>query len=319
MLEAIPAVASFKTGNVGRKVDWSGEDRSRSATDPRAIQEQVVALRDKIVGQCLRHLTHWAGGRVLAEARERAGVAGSWSSTTFWCWPGTCSRGPRTPAPTLHERYQRLLLDEFQDTDPIQIELAVRIAGGRDARQERWEDVVVPEGRLFVVGDAKQSIYRFRRASIKTYLDAQAVIGTGKALSSNFRSGPAVIEWVNGVFGQLITFEPDGQPPYEPLVAHRPVDPSLHGPPVAILGAEVNPKVNAETLRRFEAADVAGMITKILDEGWTIFDDVEKALAPGETGRHRDPHPLSYLDADARGRARRGRRSFPSRVDVAGL
>ena len=74
-----------------------------------------------------------------------------------------CGRRCRT-------RYQRLLLDEFQDTDPIQIELAVRIAGGAEADAPDWREVEVPDGRLFVVGDPKQSIYRFRRANIATYL-----------------------------------------------------------------------------------------------------------------------------------------------------
>ena len=68
-------------------------------------------------------------GRGAGAPAQRAG----WSSTTCWCWPATCSRASDDARATLHERYQRLLLDEFQDTDPIQIELAVRIAGGRDA------------------------------------------------------------------------------------------------------------------------------------------------------------------------------------------
>ncbi|MDN7121463.1 UvrD-helicase domain-containing protein [Nocardioides sp. ChNu-153] len=279
LLEAIPAVETFTMGNTGRKADWSGEDPKAIRAEVRAVQEKVVALRAAVVGQCLRHLAHWAGGRVLAEAQERRRSGQLEFHDLLVLARDLLVRSEDTRA-ALHERYRRLLLDEFQDTDPIQIELAVRIAGGRDARQERWEDVAVPEGRLFVVGDAKQSIYRFRRASIKTYLDAQAAIGTSTTLSTNFRSDPAVIEWVNAVFGQLITYEKDGQPPYEPLVAHRPVDPSLHGPPVAILGAEPNPKVDAEALRRFEAADVAGMITTILDEGWTVFDDTTEAWRP---------------------------------------
>ncbi len=49
----------------------------------------------------------------------------------------------------------------------------MRIAGGRDGDAADWRDVAVPAGRLFVVGDPKQSIYRFRRANIATYLDAQ--------------------------------------------------------------------------------------------------------------------------------------------------
>ncbi|NED69740.1 UvrD-helicase domain-containing protein, partial [Streptomyces sp. SID10244] len=65
-------------------------------------------------------------------------------------------------AAAAHERYQRVLLDEFQDTDPLQLELAQRIVAGRDEA-----------GRLFTVGDPKQSIYRFRRADIAAYMAAR--------------------------------------------------------------------------------------------------------------------------------------------------
>src|SRR3712207_5309679 len=85
----------------------------------------------------------------------------------------------------LRQRYHRLLLDEFQDTDPIQIELAVRIAGGAEAVQDDWADVAGPDGSLFLVGDPKQSIYRFRRADIGTYLRAQQTLGQEVVLSTN--------------------------------------------------------------------------------------------------------------------------------------
>ncbi|NIR36854.1 MAG: UvrD-helicase domain-containing protein, partial [Actinobacteria bacterium] len=57
----------------------------------------------------------------------------------------------------LRDRYRRLLLDEFQDTDPIQIELAVLIATPEEALDDReWDEVPVEPGRLFLVGDPKQ-------------------------------------------------------------------------------------------------------------------------------------------------------------------
>ena len=107
-------------------------------------------------------------------SRPRSGAPpASWSSTTCSCSPATCCAHNAEVRASLQARYSRLLLDEFQDTDPIQIELAVRIAGGAAAGAERWEDVDVPPGSLFVVGDPKQSIYRFRRADIAMYLRAQ--------------------------------------------------------------------------------------------------------------------------------------------------
>ena len=89
---------------------------------------------------------------------------------------------------SLQQRYRRLLLDEFQDTDPIQVELAVRFTAGPDGGAPGWADVLVPEGSLFLVGDPKQSIYRFRRADIATYLKAQQRIGDQLVLQINFRS-----------------------------------------------------------------------------------------------------------------------------------
>ena len=121
----------------------------------------------------------------------------------------------------LHQQYRRLLLDEFQDTDPIQIELAVRIAAGRAGGAADWADVPVPPGRLFLVGDPKQSIYRFRRADIATYLRAQQRIGDQVILAANFRATEPVLAWINHVFGQLISAE-DRIPARLPTAAGMP-------------------------------------------------------------------------------------------------
>ena len=112
-------------------------------------------------------------------------------------------QGPVVRA-ALHERYQRLLLDEFQDTDPIQIELAVRIAAAEPehADEDAWRDVDVAPGRLFVVGDPKQSIYRFRRADISVFMAARERFAPGGPveLTANFRTVAPVIDWVNATF-----------------------------------------------------------------------------------------------------------------------
>ena len=145
--------------------------------------------------------------------------------------------GPAVRA-RLHARYQRLLLDEFQDTDPIQIELAVLIAAADPEAAATgaapWDAVPVAPGRLFVVGDPKQSIYRFRRADISVFLAAErrfAPDGGGVVeLTTNFRTGDQVIAWVNDVFGSLMAPQPGdddeatdrSQPDYRPLDAVRP-------------------------------------------------------------------------------------------------
>jgi ATP-dependent helicase/nuclease subunit A len=102
---------------------------------------------------------------------------------------------------------QMLLVDEFQDTDPLQVELVRALCDGH-----------VADGRLFFVGDHKQSIYRFRGADPKVFNDLRMEIPpSGRLpLTLNFRSQPAVIEFVNALFTK------DMGPEYDMLEAHRP-------------------------------------------------------------------------------------------------
>src|SRR5207245_9041479 len=68
----------------------------------------------------------------------------------------------------LARRFTPVLVHEFQDTDPIQAEILFYLTGS-DTEEKDWKKLVPIPGSLFVVGDPKQSIYRFRRADIETY------------------------------------------------------------------------------------------------------------------------------------------------------
>jgi len=108
-------------------------------------------------------------------------------------------------------RFSHLLVDEFQDTDPIQAEVIMLLCSS-DPDESDWRACAPRPGSLFLVGDPKQSIYRFRRADIVTYNEAKKIILAGGGLmvelSANFRAAPPIISWVNGVF------EP-GEPAYD--------------------------------------------------------------------------------------------------------
>ncbi len=113
---------------------------------------------------------------------------------------------PRARA-ELGERYRYLLVDEFQDTDPIQAEVVFLLAAGADAGQENgeadWARAVPRPGALFVVGDPKQSIYRFRRADITIYNQVKQRMrecGEVVELTANFRSRPSIAGFVNATF-----------------------------------------------------------------------------------------------------------------------
>ena len=65
-------------------------------------------------------------------------------------------------------RFTHIFVDEFQDTDPLQAEILLLLSSN-DPGQDDWRAVVPVPGRLFIVGDPKQSIYRFRRADVGIY------------------------------------------------------------------------------------------------------------------------------------------------------
>ncbi|MGV3710800.1 MAG: UvrD-helicase domain-containing protein [Gemmatimonas sp.] len=125
------------------------------------------------------------------------------------------------------ERYRYLLVDEFQDTDPVQAEVCFLIASDPSQGND-WTRVVLRDGALFVVGDPKQSIYRFRRADLAVYRMVEDRIrqcGTVVHLTRNFRSVPSIGVVVNEHFEhEFLTPGEDSprkdfQAPFAPLIA----------------------------------------------------------------------------------------------------
>jgi ATP-dependent helicase/nuclease subunit A len=103
---------------------------------------------------------------------------------------------------TLTDRWRVVLVDEFQDTDPLQLRLATLLAlADPEVVPASWDTSVCAPGRLFFVGDPKQSIYRFRRADIALYDRAKDTFPSGQVqLTRNFRTVPEVIAWINEAF-----------------------------------------------------------------------------------------------------------------------
>jgi ATP-dependent helicase/nuclease subunit A len=149
-------------------------------------------------------------------------------------------------------RFRVLLIDEFQDTDPLQVEIADLLAGETP-------------GALVVVGDAKQSIYRFRRAEVAYFERAaeRARRTPGHAvlkLTQNFRSRPAILRFVNRVFGELIQpSEEAGQTSYEPL---EPPPGLPDEPSVVALRFDADFGAEGEDLLRAEARALAIWIAR---------------------------------------------------------
>ena len=102
------------------------------------------------------------------------------------------------------KRFHPILVDEFQDTDPIQAEILFFLTGESNDAVRDWTELSPAPGSLFLVGDPKQSIYRFRRADIDIYnLVKRRIVESGGRtleLSANFRSLRSIADWVNPVF-----------------------------------------------------------------------------------------------------------------------
>ncbi len=178
-------------------------------------------------------------------------------------------------------RFTHILIDEMQDTDPLQAEIALFLAeetadrASPNDRPRDWRKVQPVAGKLFIVGDPKQSIYRFRRADIQQVeLMRQAVGGENVLLQQNFRSLSPVIDWVNHIFSQWMQGE--AQAVYAPLVTGaqdgRP-------PPVRVMGGEVEGRIGV--VRRQEAEAIANGVRTAIEQGWQVrSEDEDGVLRP---------------------------------------
>ncbi|MCH8055291.1 MAG: UvrD-helicase domain-containing protein, partial [Deltaproteobacteria bacterium] len=229
------------------------------------------------------------------------------------------------------QRFDSILVDEFQDTDPLQIEILFFLAE-KSPRAERWQQVDLRPGKLFLVGDPKQSIYRFRRADIEAYHEAKGIIARqGKllALTLNFRSRPMVVGWINALFSRLIRPPDEGayQPAYQPITASRT---GREGPCVLVLPPAPQISVedgSASKLRMAEARTVAALLKRIMAEGWFVWDQREgekRKIGYGDVGilfrakEAIDLYEEEFRDFEIPYRVAGGRRYY-SRLEMGAL
>ena len=279
LLGHLDPLGSIDRGGLGIAAAWGGADgkaeaRAVAAAVDAALAEITEALSDAVLCVLAGEVARFT----LAAADERR-REGRLEFHDLLVLARRLLRDSVDARVALHQRYSRLLIDEFQDTDPIQIELAMLIASavGGGPPPASWSDIAIDGARLFFVGDPKQSIYRFRRASIRLFLEARARFAAGTVrLSTNFRTVAPLVTWVNDVFGELMAEErPGEQPGYDPLDAHRPDGPAGHH--VTLLGGPhtKEEKLSAGALRELEAATVADAVAGILAEPdrWPVEDD----------------------------------------------
>ncbi|MDP6821705.1 MAG: UvrD-helicase domain-containing protein [Dehalococcoidia bacterium] len=255
--------------NGGRQGDW-GEDASgvNACKSAKAhlkyfqglLDGELSDLRRHAVGELLGHLKVFVTG--YAEERRNAGIA-EFHDMLTWAVQLLEDDDARRH---FQERYTYVLVDEFQDTDPLQVDL-VRGLTDRDGAGQP------APGALFVVGDPKQSIYRFRHADLPTLNRLRNEPHVDLTLiTENFRSNPSLVGWVNHVFARWM--DGGGSPYQADYVALESSDnPPETEPRFGVhLAGEALPERRIEAVRRTEMADLSRVAREVGDGRWMVRD-----------------------------------------------
>lgn len=211
--------------------------QKRWAVDKAEVKALAADFRDFLDGGCAPLLRQWrehryplvlrflrrAAGRFAAERR----ATGRLSFEDLLLATAALLRTSDTARRELGARWAHLLVDEFQDTDPVQAEVCLLLASDPGQGND-WRRVTPRPGALFVVGDPKQSIYRFRRADIQVYDAVKARFGEFGAvlhLARNFRSVDPIGTLVNAHFPAAFQadadYSPASQAEWTPLITGR--------------------------------------------------------------------------------------------------
>ena len=192
----------------------------------------------------------------------------------------------------ISERFRSLLIDEFQDTDPLQAQIALAVSGHENRSAA---------ANICIVGDVKQSIYRFRGADRRLFQKVSNTIasfGRRVNISQNFRSSRGIIDFVNAFFSHF--WSGDGPNSYVPL---QPLEQRLEPTPLPSVefleldDEDATAKLRAPAIRKLEASAIAEKICRAVEEGWQVLGDQDGQsslrpityddiviLMPGRTG-----------------------------------
>jgi len=185
--------------------------------------------------------------------------------------------------------FQAIMVDEFQDTDPLQYEILLYLGEQLGDHCQQWDAIRLVPGKLFIVGDPKQSIYAFRRADIQAFDQVVHKLtrdgGVVCTLTTNFRSDGAVLDVVNGVFDRLFVHEDNVQPSNVPLMVGRRGEETLNNPGVelCVMANAGEEEWDTERATRVEAEWLAAWIQEQLHSGqqWVLEHGNRIPLRPG--------------------------------------
>ncbi len=249
------------------------------------LAEDHVAVFAPFREAVLLNLIHWIGG-YLKEWETQKARSGFLDFDDLLLKTRDLLRDHPDSREEIKKRFDTLFVDEFQDTDPLQVEIVfflceklapLRQGFGGQVQVINWKDIELEPGKLFLVGDPKQSIYRFRRADVAIYeATKERILANGgkvEVLTENFRTVGGLVEWVNERF--LPQFEGSGIT-YRALNASREKGKTEGTLPI-LWGLKVPVPEGSEDTKAFyrqqEAEWVAAYLKdRILQGGWTVAD-----------------------------------------------
>ncbi len=202
-------------GGVAREKVWQAWEELQSALggfETAANADLAAALRGELDGAV----------RAYESAKARAGAV---DFLDLLLKARDLVRDNREVRSSFQQRFKRIFVDEFQDTDPLQAEILLLLAAD-DPDAASWRAIRPVAGKLFLVGDPKQSIYRFRRADVEIYRSVYEMLESAGAqrvtLRTSFRARPNIQRAVNAAFAPVMTGEGGGrQARYVPLEPFR--------------------------------------------------------------------------------------------------
>jgi len=267
-----PAVREFASrgGTTEPSTKWSEEDRALAAGLYREGME-LIQVNPRAAGLLFRLLLPF-----IRSFREEY-LAQGWVN-----FSGLLSlardllfRHPEVRR-ELKQKFRAILVDEFQDTDPIQYEIILLLAEKLEGRASSWDGLELEPGKLFIVGDPKQAIYTFRRADIEAYEEVLDRVlrqgGVPLDLFTNFRSHPGITGFVNRVFDGgarpglgLIEARAGVQPSYHAIRSSRKQE-FLHQKVEIILVDNPGGGLTADEARRGEAELMVRWIRETVGE-----------------------------------------------------
>ena len=295
-----PATVAALLGEWDRESKITMKWWSDNPAGQKKIRAAIVALHEEFHAEVVapylaawRHYVYRLSIRLLTRARTAAAAERRRLNTLNYGdllnLTARVLRENATVRRALQEKYRYLLVDEFQDTDPVQAEIVFWLAedpGGTRTKQsggQDWREVPLRRGALFVVGDPKQSIYRFRRADIDIYnivrkRFSRKGAGLVLPLTLNFRSGLDLCGFANSVFGK--TFPPQ---------------PTVHSPQFAPLDPQPKQRTRGQVctlthtcdkdeLIARDAEQIAAFIRSQVDTGVRSYSDF-LILTRKKTGR----------------------------------